>query len=262
MIRSIFWVFLGFICLSQGCISPKYKIQKTENQLIRLNHQITSDPKIDQYIKPYQTRIEQELDLVLAYNPFNLVKKKENPKIFNTPIGNFMAKVAYDKSSSFLMKQEGKKVDFVLLNWGGIRSDLPQGNLSKRSAFQLMPFENRLVVVQLTGQEIWDMATYLVQEKMPHPVSANFELHFNALGEIISLKIDGKPIEKDLHYWVCTTDYLARGGDRMDFFKKSIKTTDLPYNFRNAIIDYFTEIDTLRTQTDKRFIQIDENDSL
>jgi 2',3'-cyclic-nucleotide 2'-phosphodiesterase (5'-nucleotidase family) len=46
-----------------------------------------------------------------------------------------------------VFNQREKKIDICLLNQGGIRSTLPKGNVTSRTAFKIMPFENSLVVV-------------------------------------------------------------------------------------------------------------------
>ncbi|MNR62085.1 bifunctional 2',3'-cyclic nucleotide 2'-phosphodiesterase/3'-nucleotidase precursor protein [compost metagenome] len=64
--------------------------------------------------------------------------------------------------------------------------------------------------------------------------------------------IQGKPVEKDKIYYVGTNDYLANGGDNMNFFKKGIQKFDLDYKLRNILIDYFKEVDTIAVINDTR----------
>lgn len=251
MKQLIFVTFITFGVLL-GCNSPKKSIQRIESKSITISNELSSDSEIEQFIQPYRNHIQEELSVVLAYNPVDLVKS-QNITELNTPISNFMADVAYEQTNPIFFKKTGKKVDFSLLNWGGIRSGLAKGNITRRSVFELMPFENRLVVAQLSGKEILEMTQYLISEQIPNPVSKQVEFHFDKENRPISLKINSEEIDPNKDYYVCTTDYVVRGGDRMFFFKKAISVTDIGYIFRNALIDYFIKIDTLKTQSDNRF---------
>ena len=63
-------------------------------------------------------------------------------------------------------------------------------------------------------------------------------------------------IELEKTYYVATNDYLFKGGDRMDFFKKSDTLYDLNYKIRNVLLDYFSKNDTLNPTIDQRFIKL------
>ena len=67
--------------------------------------------------------------------------------------------------------------------------------------------------------------------------------------------IGGKPFDSSKTYSVATSDYLITGGDRMYFFKKSVKNTDIDYKLRAIMIDYFKEQDTIPVLTDIRIKQ-------
>ncbi|MBT8183083.1 MAG: 5'-nucleotidase C-terminal domain-containing protein, partial [Eudoraea sp.] len=149
----------------------------------------------------------------------------------------------------------GKDIDFVLLNHGGIRSIISKGNITTRTAYQVMPFENAVVVLDLKGKQVQELIEYLVRNKRAHPIS---KLHIELDAEFTLKKalIDGKPFDINKNYLVCTNDYLANGGDRMNFFKTNDTLYVLDYKIRNALIDYFKKVDTINPKRDNRFIQI------
>ncbi len=72
-----------------------------------------------------------------------------------------------------------------------------------------------------------------------------------------SVNINGKPFDESSTYFVATSDYLITGGDKMDFLKEYQSTTDTDYLIRNAMIDYFKKVDTLKSSVDDRFIKLD-----
>ena len=150
--------------------------------------------------------------------------------------------------------REKKSVDICLLNHGGIRSIIPQGNVTTRTAFELMPFENNLVVVALKGEQILEMADYIIKERKPHPLSG-IQIILNKDGKSYkSISIQGKPLDLNKTYYGATNDYLYNGGDSMYFFKKGTAVYDLDYKLRNVWIDYFKEVDTIPVPQIQRII--------
>jgi len=227
-------------------------LTKIEGKQITITDSIKANKEIDAYIKPFRDRIENDLDSVLSYSVDTYSKKDGE---YNTAIGNFMADAVYSESNPIFKSRTGKDIDMVLLNHGGIRSILPKGNVSKRTAFGLMPFENSIVVVALKGTQMNSMMQYLAKGKRAHPVSG-LKLKIDKDSHVIDAKINGKTIEKDKTYYVATNDYLYNGGDNMSFFKTNDSLYVLDYKIRNALIDKFIKLDTVKPVVDNRFTQI------
>ena len=72
-----------------------------------------------------------------------------------------MADAVFEMANPKASEYNSKPIDFVLLNHGGIRSSLPSGNLSRRTAYNLMPFENSIVLIELTTSGVQDLLNYL-----------------------------------------------------------------------------------------------------
>lgn len=247
-----FVLFLTMAGLT-ACGPEKFRNTTIEGKKIPVSVNYPATQEIDDYIKPYREHIDRDLDSVLAYCPETLDKGK-TINGWQTTIGNFMADVAFDKADKVFMQREHRHIDACLLNHGGIRSVIAKGNITARTAFEIMPFENALLVVALKGEQLVEIANYLAKEKKPHPLSG-IEIHLSKDGVVTSLTVHGKPVEAGKIYNVATSDYLANGGDSMDFFKKGVKTYDLDYKLRSLYIDYFKETDTLPVIRTERIIQ-------
>ena len=94
---------------------------------------------------------------------------------------------------------------------------IPEGKVTVETAYKLMPFENNLVVVTLTGEKVKELITYFIKGKKAHPLSQHVELTIN--GENYNLTINNQPFDPHKTYTVLTSDYLQNGGDSMYFFK-------------------------------------------
>ncbi|MFD1614261.1 5'-nucleotidase C-terminal domain-containing protein [Gelatiniphilus marinus] len=228
-------------------------LTKVEGKQIQVTDSLPLKPEIESYIKPFRDNIQKDLDSVLAYST-NTYSKTDGH--LNTAIGNFMADAVYNEANPIFNKRTGKHIDMVLLNHGGIRSILPKGNISKRTAFKLMPFENSIVVVALKGAQIYNIIEYLRTRKRAHPIS-KLKLVLDKDFNVFEAKINGKNIDKNKTYYVATNDYLYNGGDSMLFFKPNDSLYVLNYKIRNALIDTFKKLDTVKPVIDDRFITID-----
>ena len=240
--------FLFFL----NCKDEKLLLFKIEGSQISVTDSIVSNSEIEDFIKPFRNHIEKDLDSVLVFSADTYSKTNG---ALNTAIGNYMADAVFDEANPIFKKRTGLDIDMVLLNHGGIRASLPKGDVSAKNAYQLMPFENSLVVVALKGSQIDSLIAYLSKAKTAHPIS-KLQLTLNKNFEVVHAKIKNQPIDKNKTYYVATSDYLYNGGDRMFFFKPHDSMYVLNYKIRNVLLDNFNKVDTINPVIDNRFIQI------
>lgn len=239
--------------LFSGCKS-NYQVVKVEGKQIGISDTSSENIEIENFIKPYRDHINKDLDSVLAFCPETLDKSKGE---WQTNIGNFMADVCFSESNKIFNKRYGKTIDICLLNHGGIRSIIPKGNVTTRTAFEVMPFENNMVVAALKGNQIMEMVHYLIAEKKPHPLSG-IQITLDKNNTFKSVFINNQPLELDKIYYVATSDYLVNGGDNMNFFQKNTRLFNLDYKIRNLLIDYFKAVDVVEASSTPRII-VDQN---
>ena len=220
---------------------------------IEINQQVLSDSSIVKYYQPFKKNLEESLmNTPISYSPETY---KKNDGELNSTLSNMFADATYEMSNPVFNKMSGENIDIVLLNNGGIRSIISKGNISEKTAFELMPFENSIVVLELSGLSIIKMIDYLRKVKLQHPISG-LQITLNNDYSVNEVKINGVSIENEKKYYVATTDYLLEGGDKMYFLAETTKTTDINYKMRDILIDYFKKYDTLKLKSDNRFIRI------
>ena len=246
----IFITILGF----SSC-KPEPKVLTTiEGRQLRIDSSIVANDSVESLVTPYRNRINEVLDSTLTYAAFKISKDEGE---YNTPAGNLMADIVLLETNPIYKLRTGNEIDFVLLNHGGIRSIISKGKVSARTAFEVMPFENSVVVVELSGKSVLELIDFLLLAKRAHPISG-MQLVLYGNGSLKSVNIKGKPLDANRNYHIATSDYLVTGGDNMAFFKKAIRVTDTGYLIRNAMIDYFKKVDTLAPKIDKRFYKLDK----
>ncbi len=237
---KLFVIFLTLFFIV-SCSQKNYNLTKIEGKQLPVTENTAETPEIENFIKPYRDHINKDLDNVLAYAPETLDKSTGK---WQTSIGSLLADVCLQRGNLVFEKREKKSIDLCLLNHGGIRAILPKGNVTTRTAFEIMPFENNLVVLALKGEQILEIAAYIIKEKKPQPLSG-MTFTITKQNTAKDILIQGKPLDLNKTYYVATNDYLANGGDSMTFFAKNTQKFDLNYKLRNVLIDYFKEVDTV-----------------
>ncbi len=240
LVLKLFVLILTLSLVFTSC-SKNYNVTKIEGKQINISDKAASNQDIENYIAPFRKNIEKDLDSVLAYAPETLDKSKGE---WQTSIGDFLANLTLQKANVVFLKREQKNIDICLLNDGGIRAILPKGNVTTRTAFEIMPFENTAIVIALKGEQIEEIANHIVTVKKPHPI-AGFTFTIDKDNKVKNIKVKNEVLQLNRIYYVVTSDYLSNGGDNMDFFKKGVQSFDLNYKLRNILIDYLKDIDTI-----------------
>ena len=227
-----------FILLLLTACSQTYVLESYNNDSISVN--TTEDSIIQNIISPYKKGIKNEMEEVICFNKNNLQKNKPE-----STIGNFV--------TDLCMQYVDVDVDICILNNGGLRTEILRGNVTRGKIFELMPFDNELVIIELEKQEFIQLIDYIVKRN-GEPFSG-MKITINNKGQLINCD----KLEKfDNKIKVLTSDYLANGGDKMWFFTKK-KQFRTGIKVRDAIIDYCLKTDTIDVKLDSR-ITILENE--
>lgn len=159
------------------------------------------------------------------------------------------------------------RADIAIQNSGGVRTSIPKGEVSVGHAFNVLPFTNLLVNLDMTGQEIVNTIEDAIDNVVENdssgafPVAANlrFGVDMNAVkGERITnvearrKNEDGSygewhAIELDGDYVVVTNDFIAQGGDRYDSFvpvyEDEERREDTGLLYTDSLINYIKKLE-------------------
>ena len=212
-----------------GC-KPKELVQHfadADVSYIRLNENQEKNAEVEALIAPYRAQLEKEMNVVVGSIDQDLKKAKPNSNL-----GNWFSDLLEDSAKEIF---KDAQVDFAIQNYGGIRlSSVPAGDITKGKIFELMPFDNTLVNVEMdmkTMQQFLDrIADY---GGWPISRSVSFSIQDSAAVDIM---INNEPLQ-DKKYYVAMPDYVANGGDSCYFLKDS-KKEDSGVYVRTIVIDY------------------------
>jgi len=161
------------------------RIRKANRQILgiqaltRSNSGGSPDPEVEVVVQKWESQAEGELSMVVGH--LTTAVANESPALFNLVTDSWL--FAYPAA------------DIAMLNSGAIRSGIPAGNITKGTIVSMMPFENSLVEVELTGAEVVDC----LQNSTILGGMTTVGGYFHA---------DGTPLKMDSIYHVVTTDFM------------------------------------------------------
>lgn len=228
--RLILTLFAWLFLVLPSC-QQKYLTKETNSELLLVDQQINPDQEIELMIFEYRSQLDEEMNQVLAYSPFPM--RKSSPEGL---LNNFVADLVLEVADELYIPEDGEEIDFCLLNYGGLRANLPEGPITRARVFEIMPFENEMVVLTLTGEKAYELFEYVASSDRGMPISGlKIGIRNGTLGYVL---IQGKEFDRNKNYKVVTSDYLAEGGDRMRFFLEPLNTEMVGMRIRDAIILY------------------------
>lgn len=233
-----------------SCRNENYKVNKTEFNPISVDGtEIQGDKAIEAFIKPYGDTVRMRLGKVLAYSKSDLLADRSG-RNSETKLGDLLADLIHEQGSIRYADKFNDKFDFTVLNRGGIRTNVSKGDITLKHMFEIMPFENTLLVVTVSGEKMKEFVKYMIKSG-GHPMS---NIRFLIKNDTeYSITIGGEKFVDDKAYKILTTDYLQHGGDNMKFFDKPLDIDTLNYLMRDAMIDYFEKKDSIEVELDNRF---------
>ena len=243
------FVFLFcFSILFSSCKEDSYVVTKITAKTIAIDTTIAVTENISKTIAPFKDKMIKEINTVISYTSKDLTRTGGK---LESSLGNLLADLSFEIGNPIFKSKTKKNIDFALFNYGGIRAGIPKGTIINKHAFNLMPFENMLVVAEISGQKMEALISYLIKSNTAHPLSKHVNLTITKNG--YELLINNKKFDNTKSYFVLTSDYLQSGGDNMNFLKNPIQRISLEYKLRDAIVDYFKSKDTIKSTLDGRF---------
>lgn len=156
----------------------------------------------------YRNYIQKKMSEIICYSDTTWIKK-----LPESNLGNWCADAVLWEAQQYDDTTTKIEINACILNYGGLRSSLPKGIISLNGFYELMPFENSISLIQITGTNLLLFAQYLKAEG--GGVYANMVAK-NQQGSLV-LYINSELIKPNAIYWIATNDYLANGGDNMFF---------------------------------------------
>ncbi|SHK92419.1 5'-nucleotidase C-terminal domain-containing protein [Chryseobacterium polytrichastri] len=228
-----------------ACKTTSLQVANVQTQKnISINNELKNDEEFVKIIEPYKQKLDKEMNQKISHTNVDLTKQGDNSNL-----GNLLADYTFDGADEWAKTHLKKNVDAALINIGGIRTTIGKGNILLRNVFEVMPFENEVIIVKIKGTDLPGLFEYYAKTQVNNPVSHLYIETNN--GQLTKSLINGKAINPNQDYYIATSDYLALGGDNMKFFGKG-ESIPTGIKLRDLFIDYFKKAPEVVPNTDVR----------
>lgn len=241
---------LGFGIISLlliGCKAPLNIANIHTEKNIYITSDLTEDKEMAAIIEPYKHELEGKMNTKISHTNTELNKSGDNSNL-----GNLLADYTFEGADEWAKKNNIPAIDAAVINIGGIRNIIPKGDITLKNIYEVMPFNNEIVIVKMSGKVIDGMFQYYLKTQQNNPVS-HMIIETDG-GDMISKKlINGKTIDENKTYYIATSDYLALGGDNMFFFSKG-KMIPTGIKMRDLFLEKFKQNPEISEPDDVRLI--------
>jgi len=204
-----------------------------------VNSDYPENKEVAALIAPYKQGLEAEMNTVIGEFGHEMYKRRPE-----SSLGNFMCDAPlYIYNNSV---EAAQRADICFMNYGGIRAQhIPEGPVTVNNMFELMPFENEAVILEMTGEPLRSFLNKTA-ESGGWPVSNGVEMIIEN-DMVQEMTIDGLPVDYSKTYRILLSDYIANGGDGMSMLT-GLPREDSGIKVRDMLLEYCKEI----TRTGKK----------
>lgn len=221
--------FLWGALLFFGACTPGHHLANRTANLIGVDSvSAIDDSSVANFLKPYRQGIDRTMNEVLATSTGPIEKGQPDG-----PLNDLLTDALLLQS----VQRYGKPIDCAHLNYGGIRDNLPKGGITIGSVFEVMPFDNQLVVLTLKGDMLLQLLNHFAKGNKLVVGGIRAKIHNEQVQSITFT--NGRTLQPNEMYTVAMSDYIANGGDNASFLQNPVKREDINYLIRDALIDYF-----------------------
>ena len=191
------------------------------------------DKELEKKLLPYRHAVDSVMGRKVAVAARVLDKNEDGG------LTNFLADFVAETGE----RLSGKPVDMGLINSGGVRRALPVGDITQGMIIDMLPFDNRIVVLDISGRDLLAAFDVLAQRNGSDGVSSSVKMTFNPTDHTPTIiTINGQPISPERRYRLATIDYLANGGDYMTSLPNAVVEARSNSVLYDELLGYLADI--------------------
>jgi len=233
--KQYLFVIVGclLVVLSSSCSRVQH-LASAESSNIHVSDQFHphKDTAILLFVEPYRQQFESKMNETIGHSAEKLERMQTDG-----PLNRVVADIIHKYAETAI---EGN-IDFAVQNYYGLRiNSLPKGPLTLGLLYELMPFENYLVILEVPGSVVKELCD-LIASNSGWPVSHGLSFGIKD-GNAQSIMVGGRALENDRIYRIATNDYLANGGDQALFFR-AFPNKNTGLLIRNILIDHIRTLE-------------------
>lgn len=229
-------IYIALALFAFGCKAPLYS-PTVQPRYYKINDKIEvneAGPQVQRMVEtiaPYKAQLDAKMNRVLA-----TVKTPLRKGAPESSLGNWSADLLAEAAAANYPDQD---IAFATMNQGGIRvSEIGVGPLIVSEIYELMPFDNELVLMELSGKELREFISHIANSG-GWPVSSGLSVQTEPTG--LSMLVQGNPINPEQQYTIALPDYVAGGGSGSTMLKGKART-ESGLMIRDLLVEYAGKI--------------------
>ena len=250
MQRSFTYTLLiTWVIILGACKTHYVKTSSSTRNVVVSDSLNQLDSHMVQIYLPYKKILEKDMNRVIAVSEREMLKGKPE-----SGLTNFLADLLLEEGNEYLKNSPHNfQTDISYFNYGGIRTFLPEGEITVGKIYELMPFENEMVFLKLNGRQVQDFLNAVARHGGDSLGGVRFKI---AEGTAKNISMDGKSLQPNEYYWLVTNDYIAQGGDDFEVLTQRSEFVNSGQKIRDIIISHLEMLNEqgkiLSAETDGR----------
>lgn len=242
MMKTTIYITICILSLMISACHRPMHVAKAVGEILMIDSTLDAIQDTDylESMAPIKADLEEQLGAPIGYAPVALTVQQPECTMLNWASDALWAKAC---------ELSPEQVDMAVVNIGGMRCNWAAGNITFKHVFELMPFENELVVLTIQGKDILDLCDIFAQTGGQGVAGLRMVAEN---GAVKSVKIAGKEVMPDAYYTVATSDYLSQGTDGMIPLKNHISVWKSDKKIRDLYIEYIKQVKTVESVIDGR----------
>ena len=202
------------------------KLLSSEPALVPLDvSTVGQDEAVLDAVKAWKEKTAKEMEAVVATASSRLARSRWT----ESAAGDWIADCL----------REAGRTEAAFINSGAVRSDLPEGPVTRRALFELMPFDDDLVTMRMSGRQIREALEHGVSGRHGVLQVSGVALTYDPAAlpgqRVLSVELGGKPLKDERAYTVSVNAYLADGGDGFSSFIGAADVKDRRRTVRDVL---------------------------
>lgn len=228
---GVYGILLALVFAS-GCATSNPEVHSIQATFTTIDASLAPDPTVEHLVSGYEKQLAAQMNEVIGVASVDLNNHSGGVE---SVLGNFVADLMLETSEDLF----GAPLHFSIINTrGGLRVPISKGPITVGGVYELMPFDNDVWILELTGEETIQLFEHCARTQRMALGGATYEIAQGAQ----NIRIAKSPLDPDQTYLAAIPDYLATGGDNFDFLIGANVVEELGYLVRDMIIDHIRDL--------------------
>lgn len=228
------------------CAQEKYKVRSIAWERLEVTAALDATPEAEAFeiVKPYKHSVDSVMMPFLGVS--RTAMSAGRPESL---LGNWAADVMVETSTATGLE----RADLGVVNVGGLRNNMPEGNVRRGDVMLISPFQNNVVVTEMKGSDLQQLMCDIAAVH-GEAVSSSVRLVITKDGKLVSATIGGQPIDPKRTYRLATIDYLLDGNDKLYSMKRHGKVYPMNMLSRDAMSEYIIKAKVIDSKLEGRIV--------